>query len=60
MIAWEENMGPKPMDPPKPWPTVGGTQAEANTRNAMRQIKEYYAPPHGALPGPHERASSTS
>jgi hypothetical protein len=46
-------------DQPKAWPSEG-QQAEENTRRAMEQIKQTYAPPHGKLPAPHQAAERRS
>jgi hypothetical protein len=48
-------MGPKPQIMPQRWPKEG-TQAKEAGQKGMEQIREYYVPSHGALPGPHQPA----
>ena len=42
-----------------PWPKEGEKGREIAERG-VRDIKEYYSPPHGSLPAPHEPAARSS
>ena len=52
-------MKAEPQNTPQRW-VREGTQAEQTTADAMRQCEHYYQPEHGSLPGPHERAATSS
>jgi hypothetical protein len=52
-------MGPKQQQLPPRWPAEG-VEAKAVAEAGCKQIKDYYEPPHGAYPAPHEPARMSS